>query len=81
MLLLTVFDQISGSRRSMLLFSLARKRPKGRKNKLEGRHFAMYGFNFTCKFFIRMSFWQLFLRNYVTREKAAEAMFVRKIRT
>ncbi len=34
MLLMTVFDQISGSRRSILL---GRKRSKGRKNKLVGR--------------------------------------------
>jgi hypothetical protein len=43
MLLLTVFGQISGSRRSRLFFLITRKSSKGRKNKLKGRTLAMSG--------------------------------------
>jgi hypothetical protein len=41
MLLLTVFDQISGTRRSMLLFLITEKGPRAAKKKLEGRTLAM----------------------------------------
>jgi len=41
MLLLTVFDQISGTRRSMLLFLITEKVPRAAKKKLEGRTLAM----------------------------------------
>jgi hypothetical protein len=37
--------------------------------------------HFTYKFFVRTLFWQLFLHNYVTREKGAETKFVQKIPT
>jgi len=35
--------------------------------------------HFTYKFFVLMSFRQLFLRNYVTREKAAQTTFYEKL--
>jgi len=42
---------------------------------------AQFHQHFMYKYFVRMSFQQLFLCNFETREKAAETTFVQKIRT
>ncbi len=60
---------------------MVRDTPQNSATVIEHLTASRYPFHqhFTYTFFVQISFQQLFLRNYVTREKAAKRMFVRKI--